>query len=648
MNPDVSPQGDATDPHCLRITAEFVMETKRSDEVSRVSYCRAALLGAAASLTASAALAEPTQVAEIIVSANKVPTAQERVGSSVSIIDSAEIERRQQVQALDLLKRVPGVSISRNGGLGATSTVRLRGSESGMVKVLIDGVEVNDASGANNEFDFNSLLTGDIEKIEVLKGPQSALYGNDAMGGVINVITRRGEGETKIRGTLEAGAYGTFRQQASLTGGTQQVDYALSAANLHTDGFSRTFVGNEKDGTDARSVSGRVGVKASDILRFDLNAGWSWLDTEFDPFGADGASAQEKESWQVRGAGTLSLLDGTFENVLAASYASTDREFDEPTGFYRFSTFDSRRKALDYQGNLRLRDADIATIGLSVDEEEGKTTNTVGTATSTGLDDSVTTKSAFVQYQAAVTSDLTLTLGGRVDDHEQFGTEGTWRATGAYQVPATGTVLRASYGTANKAPTLYQLYDPFYGNQNLMAEDGKGADIGFEQKLLNGRVGFGASLFRNTYTNMIGFSNGYVNVARARTKGVELTFEATPLETVLFQANYTYLDAKDTRTGRDLPRRPQDTLNASIDWTVIEGVDVGAALRYVGKQRDTASATSPILDSYTTVDVTARWAVLDNVSLFGRVENLFDEDYQEVRTYRAPGRSAFGGVTVTF
>lgn len=616
--------------------------------MSQVSYFRAALLGAAASLSASAALAEPTQVAEIIVSANKVPTAQERVGSSVSIIDSAEIERRQQVQAIDLLKRVPGVSISRNGGLGSTSTLRLRGSESGMVKVLIDGVEVNDASGANNEFDFNSLLTGDIEKIEVLKGPQSALYGNDAMAGVINVITRRGEGETKIRGTLEGGAYGTFRQQASLTGGTQQVDYALSAANLHTDGFSRTFVGNEKDGTDARSVSGRVGVKASDILRFDLNAGWSWLDTEFDPFGGDGPSSQEKETWQVRGAGTLSLLDGAFENVLAASYATTDRDFDEPTGFYRFSTFDSRRKALDYQGNLRLRDADIATIGLSVDEEDGKTTNTVGTTTSTGLDDSVTTKSAFVQYQAAITSDLTLTVGGRVDDHEQFGTEGTWRATGAWQVPATGTVLRASYGTANKAPTLYQLYDPFYGNRNLSAEDGKGADIGFDQKLLDGRVGFGASLFRNSYKNMIGFSNGYINVARARTKGVELTFEATPVESLLIQANYTYLDAKDTRTGRDLPRRPQDTLNASIDWTVIEGVDVGAALRYVGKQRDTASATSAILDSYTTVDFTARWAVLDNVSLFGRVENLFDEDYQEVRTYRAPGRSAFGGVTVTF
>lgn len=616
--------------------------------MTAISLSRSALLCAAACLIVPAALAEPMQVAEIIVTANKVPTAQDRVGSTVNVIDAAEIERRQQVQAIDLLKRLPGVSISRNGGLGGTSTLRLRGSESGMVKVLIDGVEVNDASGANNEFDFNSLLTGDIEKIEVLKGPQSALYGNDAMAGVINVITRRGDGETKVRATLEGGAYGTFRQQAALTGERDGVDYALSAGNLSTDGFSRTFVGDEKDGTDARSVTGRLGYQASEALRIDLNAGWSWLDTEFDPFGGDGPSAQEKETWQARAAATLALLDGRFENSLAASYAGTDRDFDEPGGYYRFSTFDSRRKALDYQGNLRLRDADVATIGLSVDEEDGTTTNTVGTATATGLDDDVTTRSAFAQYQAALTPDLTVTLGGRVDDHEQFGTEATWRATGAYQVPATGTILRASYGTANKAPTLYQLYDPFYGNAKLQAEDGKGVDAGIEQSALDGRVTFGASVFRNVYDDMIGFSNGYINIARARTKGVELTFQAQPVEAVLIQANYTWLEAKDRVTGRDLPRRPQDTFNASVDWTVVPGVDVGAALRYAGKQRDTASATSPILDSSTVVDLTGRWAVWGSVSLFGRVENLFDEDYQEVRNYRAPGRSAFGGVTVSY
>lgn len=632
-----------------RITAEFVNDTKRSDEVSRIAFYHAALLGAVASLSASAAFADATALTEIIVTANRIPTEQDRVGSSVSVIDSAEIERRQQVQALDLLKRVPGVQISRTGGLGSTSVVRLRGSEAGAVKVLIDGVEVNDASGTANEFDYNSLLTGDIEKIEVLKGPQSALYGNDAAAGVINIITRHGGGDTAIRGTLEGGAFGTFRQLASVSGGTPELDYVLSAANLSTDGFSRTFAGDEKDGTDAHSVSGRLGYKVSDQLHLDLNGGWSYLDSDFDPFLADGPAAQKKKNWQVRGAGTLSLLDGQLENVLAASYASTDRNFDEPEGFFRFSTFDSRRKALDYQGNLKLRTQDVATFGLAIQEEAAKTTNTFEGTTSTDLDDDVTTKSVFAQYQAALTPDLTVTLGGRVDDHEQFGSEGTWRATGAYRISASGTVLRASYGTANKAPSLFQLYAQFFGNAALRPEDSKGADVGFDQKLLDGRLGFGASLFRNTYKNLIGFgSTGYVNIARARTKGAELTVEVQPVDSLLLQANYTYLDATDRDTGRDLPRRPQDTFNASIDWTTPGGVDLGLALHAVGRQRDNASAGSAVLGGYTTVDLTARWSVLDNVSLFGRVENLFDRDYQEVLTYRSPGRSAYAGLTVSF
>lgn len=594
-----------------------------------------------------AAAQATTEVAELVVTANRIPTEASRVGSSVSIIDAAEIERRQQVQVLDMLKRVPGVSISRNGGFGATSTLRLRGSEAGMVKVLVDGVEVNDAAGANNEFDFNSLLTVDIEKIEVLKGPQSALYGNDAMGGVINIITRSGDGAPRFTALAEAGSYGTFRQQAGVSGRTGNTSFALTGSNFTTDGFSRTFAGSEKDGSDARSVSGKLGVEATELLRFDFSGGWSWLDTEYDPFGADGAAAQEKETWQGRAAADLSLLEGRFTSNLALSLASTKRDFDEPTGWYVASTFDSLRKALDYQGNLHFG-RDTATFGLSVDEEDAKTTNTSAFGLEPGIDDDVTTKSAFIQYQAQLTDDLTLTAGGRVDDHEAFGSKATYRFTGAYVVPESGTILRASYGTAYKAPTLYQLYEPSYGNADLRPEEARGMDAGIEQPLLDGKVTLGASLFRTHYDNLIGFSSAYVNVAKARTEGVELTFEAKPLESLLLSANYTYLDATDRISGRDLPRRPRNTVNASIDWYATDALLLGAALRHVGKQRDTASATSPILDRYTTVDVTARWKLRESVSLFGRVENIADQEYQEVRTYRTPGRSAYGGVSVSF
>ncbi|MDG5496078.1 TonB-dependent receptor [Niveispirillum sp. BGYR6] len=605
------------------------------------------LLAGLATLPAAAQSAPTTELAELVVSANRLPTEASRVGASVDVIDRAEIDRRQQVQALDLLKRLPGVSISRNGGFGATSTVRLRGSESGMVKVLVDGVEVNDAASTGNEFDFNSLLTGDIEKIEVLKGPQSALYGNDAMGGVINIITRQGSGAPRVTALAEAGSYGTFRQQAGISGASNGTSYALNASNLHTDGFSRTFIGPEKDGSDARAVSGKLAVQANEVLRFDVSGGWSWLDSDYDPFGADGAASQEKEMWQGRAAADLSLLDGRFTNNFAASIASTQRDFDEPTGWYMKSTFDSRREALDYQGNLHLG-RDVATFGLSVDSETAKTTNTTAFGLEPGIDDKVTTKSAFLQYQAELLDNLTVTAGGRVDDHDAFGSKATYRLTGAYQVPQSGTILRASYGTAHKAPTLYQLYEPSYGNAKLRPEEAKGMDAGIEQPLLDGKVTLGASLFRNLYDNLIGFTSAYVNVAKARTQGVELTFQARPVESLLLSANYTYLDATDRVTGRDLPRRPHHTVNASIDWNVTDALMLGTALRYTGKQLDTASARSATLDSSTVLDATVRWQAWEQVSLFGRIDNVLDADYQEVLNYRAPGRSAYGGVQVRF
>lgn len=605
------------------------------------------LLAGLATLPAAAQSAPTTEVAELVVSANRLPTEASRVGASVDVIDRAEIDRRQQVQALDLLKRLPGVSISRNGGFGSTSTVRLRGSESGMVKVLVDGVEVNDAASTGNEFDFNSLLTGDIEKIEVLKGPQSALYGNDAMGGVINIITRQGSGAPRITALAEAGSYGTFRQQAGISGASNGTSFALNASNLHTDGFSRTFIGPEKDGSDARAVSGKLAVQANELLRFDLSGGWSWLDSDYDPFAADGAASQKKEMWQGRAAADLSLLDGRFTNNFAVSAASTQRDFDEPTGWYTASTFDSRREALDYQGNLHLG-RDIATFGLSVDSETAKTTNTTAFGLEPGIDDKVTTKSAFLQYQAELLDNLTVTAGGRVDDHDAFGSKATYRLTSAYQVPASGTILRASYGTAYKAPTLYQLYAPLYGSASLRPEESKGLDAGIEQPLLDGKVTLGASLFRNFYDNLIGFTTAYVNVAKARTQGVELSAQIRPLESLRLSANYTFLDATDRISGDDLPRRPRNSANASIDWDATQQLTLGAALHYTSKQHDNAFDSTAILDGSTVVDATMRWQGWENVSLFGRVENLFDANYQEVLNYRAPGRSAYGGVQVRF
>lgn len=588
-------------------------------------------------------------IEEIVITATRVPTRLDRVGSSISVITAEEIERSQQPQAIDVLRRVPGVSISRSGGVGSTSLLRLRGSEPGMVKVLIDGVEMNDASSANREFDFNALLTDDIERIEVLRGPQSALYGNDAMAGVINIITRRGQGPLTVRGLIEGGAYDTFRQNLSVSGASGGVEYALSGSNYETDGFSRIAAGDEDDGSTARSVQGRLGFRPNEQVRIDLSGGWSWLDTDFDPGAtSDGPAFQEKETLHGRAAGMLTGLDGRLETTMAVGASRTERDFDEPLGFYRFSTFDSDQLGVDLLSNLRLRTADVATLGVAWDREKAETTNTSAGVTAPGVSADVETWAVFGQYLAAVTEELTVTLGLRHDDHAQFGGETTWRTTAAYALDQTGTVFRASYGTARRAPSLYQLFDPSFGNAELEAEESWGADAGVEQSLLDGKVTAGVTVFRNRYDDLIAFTNGYVNVAEARSQGIEASLSARPASWLELSANYTWLDTKNLDTGRELPRRPRNMVNLAADIALTEAASLGADLRYVSSQLDRATATSPRLDGYTVVNLLGRWRVADGISLFGRIENLFDEEYEEVLNYNTPGRSAYGGVRVEF
>lgn len=589
-------------------------------------------------------------VDEIVVTATRTPTRIDRVGSSISVVTAADIARSQQSQVLDVLKRVPGISISRNGGVGATSNVRIRGSETSMVKVLVDGVEMNDSSSASRDFDFNALLSDDIERIEVLRGPQSALYGNDAMAGVINIITRRGDGPLTVRGLVEAGAYDTFRQNLSLSGRSGDIDYSLSGSNYKTDGFSRVGAGDEKDGSEMRSVRGRLGWRASEALRFDLSAGWDWLDTDFDPStSSDGPAFQEKETLFGHAGAFFTALDGRLETTLSVGASRTDRDFDEPKGWYRYSTFDSDQLSVDLMSSLKLRRADVATVGLAWDREKAETTTTSSRGVTTpGVDADVETWGVFGQYLAALTEELSVTLGARHDHNDQFGGDTTWRATAAYALSPVGTTLRASYGTARRAPSLYQLFDPTYGNRRLETEKSWGADAGVEQTLFDGKVTAGVSVFRNSYRNLIAFTSSYVNIGRARTQGVETTLAVQPVSWLSLDANYTLLDTENRDNGRDLPRRPRHSFNLGADVTVTDAVTLGADLRHVTSQLDRASATSPRVDGYTVVNLLGRWELTDSLSLFGRVENLFDEDYQEVLNYNTPGRSAYIGIQAAF
>lgn len=586
----------------------------------------------------------PTLLEPVNVTAQRLPSRAAETGSAITVVTPTEIEKRGAVEVLDLLKRTPGVSIARNGGFGATAGLRIRGSETGQVLVLIDGVRVNDAADASAAYDFSGLTADGVERIEVLRGPQSALYGNDAMGGVVNIITKRGRGPAKITALAEAGSYQTFRQQAGIAGAQDGFDYALTAAHTQTKGFSRIYAGPEKDGAEQISLTGRGGYRFNEQFRLGLSGGYQHLDADFDPSATrDGPASATTKKLFGRVDGTLLLLDGQLENILSLTGSDTDRDYDEPLGFYRTSRYEGQTYGAEYQGNLTLFDRDVLTAGLSARTDKAQTT----TNDSRGPRFSQDTNGLFGQYKWAATEALTVTLGGRYDDVEGFGGKGTYRATAAYRIASTGTVLRASYGSGAKAPTLFQRFDPLYGNRSLQLETSKGFDAGIEQAI-GTALTVSAGVFHTRYRNLIQYQGlGYTNIGRATMRGVEVGLTWAPLTDLSLAANYTYLEAEDSKTDQRLPRRPKHTVNLTADYALTEAWQIGGAMRFVTEQNDNSFSSDKIPPGLV-VDARTAYQITPWAQLYLRAENLFDADGRETARYRAPGRSVYAGVKAEF
>ncbi|MGQ9371974.1 TonB-dependent receptor plug domain-containing protein [Azospirillum sp. ST 5-10] len=592
-------------------------------------------------------VAEPVVVPDVVVSATRLATAPDKVGSSVTVISGESIEEGGKPELFDALQGVPGVSLSRNGGMGATSTVRLRGAESAQTQVLIDGVLVNDPANANGEFDFDALAVTGIDRIEVLRGPQSALYGNDAMGGVISVVTKRGRGPLKVSGLAEAGSHNTWRLSAGASGGTERFGYAVNATSLGTDGFSAFPGGDEADGARNRALTAKVGADLTDTWTVDVAAGIFDLRSDYDETSRDAPYVKEKTLRYGKIDNTVFLLDGRLENVFTLSGTSTDRSFDEPGGYIPHSNYSGSRWTAEYRANYQVDDTDVLTVGALHEVESARIVNEDGGVRTVGVDDSVDTNAVYGQYLLGLWDDLSLTFGVRHDRNEEFGPKTTVRTAAAYAIDGTGTTLRASIGTAGKAPTLFQLYDPTYGNPGLSPESSVGADAGVEQTFLGKRATVSATVFWNRFSDLIAFDDTYQNIEDARTWGVESAAALKVSDALRLTASYTFLRAENLSTGRELPRRPHHQASLGAVWQVTDAARVGGTLRFVGEQLD-STYTNIRNDAYTVVDLQASYAVTPAVSAFGRIENLFDADYQEVARYNSSGRAFYAGIKASF
>jgi vitamin B12 transporter len=607
---------------------------------------------------------------KIVVSATLEETTTDKIGNSVTVVTAEEIERMQARTVLDVLSLVPGLQIIQNGGLGGTASVFIRGAKSEHTLLMIDGVEMNDVISPGRSYNFADLTTDNIERIEIIRGPQSILYGSDAIGGVINIITRKADGDFKGYGYVEGGSYGTYRGQASVTGGNDGVNFAAAGSYIKNDGFSAAdeeLEGNsEEDGYRNTSFSARLGLKPTDKSGIDFTM--RYIDASADIDGGGGAfnddpnSTVDTKQLTLRGQGKALVLDNKLELITGLAYSSTERITEN--GVDAVNPFSSSNAT--YNGDLMKFDGRATfhanenirmTAGFETEEETGfseyRSEGAWGPYVDIFDEQAVRTNSFFGLLSSSFDT-LTATAGVRYDDHDLFGDKTTYRLTIAYTIPTSHTIIRGSFGTGFKAPSLYQLYSS-YGSESLEPEESTGWDVGIEQPFANAQIRVGANWFYTDFENMIDFDSltfTYANIAEAKSQGFEVFAKARVIEGVEVEANYTYTDAEEETTEEKLLRRAKHRANAQLNFIPMEGVNLNINGLYVGTREDQVYVgwlpERIELESFFLINVAGSVKVMDQLTVFGRIHNLFDEEYEWVSGYATAGLSGYFGAKVAF
>lgn len=624
------------------------------------------------------------QLPDIVVTAGRAPEPIGSTGSAISVISGETLTTSNPASLTDALRSVPGLMVTQAGGPAGTTGVMLRGANTGQTLVLIDGIRVNDPSGAAGDFNFALVAPGTVDRVEVLRGPQSALYGSDAMGGVINIITKKGSGPAQYSIRTEGGSYGTASTTASMSGSSGPWTYAMTGSGQHTNGFSSygyripsieaKYPNLEKDGMDRIGGSARVGYDAGEGFRFDAGVMSTFTRGAYDAsFGAtpDTPSNSNQLQQQIWAKATVDSLGGMLTQSITTFATQVDRTFNDyssyginvlPANSYATSTdFRGNSFGAEYQGDLKMGAAGSLIYGARTQhdtaESFGATILPVPTPRLQTLSATKDTNSVFALWKLPIGERLSVTMGGRVDDVVDVATFATWRTTAAYNISETGTKLRASAGTGAKAPTLYQLYEPNYGNSGLKPEESFGYDAGIDQSLFNGRVTLSLTGFYNKFSNLIDFTfdptptqpfGHYINVARAETSGLEVGADVDVMPGKLrLKTAYTWLQAKDLSTGLTLARRPEHLARIALAITPTDRWLIEPRILMVSKRFSSNGELNP-LAAYTRVDLYTEYKIDNNWKVFARGENIFNERYQEVLNYGTTGPAIYGGFHATW
>ena len=603
-----------------------------------------------------------TTLQPVVITATRSATPLNEIASSITVITADDIAQQNKSDVASLLREVPGVTVANSGGFGQTTRVFMRGTNSNHVLVMMDGVRLNDPSDPGDAFDFSNLNTDNIEQIEVLRGAQSTLYGSEAIGGVINIITKTGKGKPSLTGFAEYGRYNSTREGVGSSGEIGRTSYSFTATDNHTNGISaldKQFGGTEKDGNGTYTFAGNVASKLTENFTAKINARYSRVNTDFDSPGSfirpsdDPLPENDSRQFNGRVAGELKLYGGQWVQELGVSTLNLNRS--QITEYFDSSFNDlfgrqqeiGSRQTVDWIHHLKVAQDNMLTFGGEIYSDHFKTLSLA--------EQNNDNRAVFADDQFTIDKNFFMNVAAREDFNESYGAQFTWKLAPGYHITQTGTTLKMTYGTAFKAPSLSQLYDPSFGNPALNPEKSKGWDAGFEQALLKDKLVFGATAFRNDIQQLIGNANtppfAAINTGKARTEGVESTATFKPIKTWSLTASHTYTLSENRSGDSELLRRPRHMVNVGTTYNYSDAGDVGLNARYSGSRRDidfNIPFGSVYVKSYTALDLSTNYKINPNLSLYGRVDNVLNKHYEEVFGYGEPGLTAFVGAKVGF
>ena len=567
-------------------------------------------------------------------------------GQAISVLDMADLEAVQGPDITRALQRLPGVTLTRNGGLGSFTGLSVRGSASQRVLVLVDGVRMNDVAGPSGGFDFGSVVSGGIERVELLRGPGSLIWGSDALGGVVHLATRIADG---VEASGEAGGAGQFSGALGLGGQLDRGEVGINASYVTREGTSAAASGSEDDGFEQLALSARAEAGVFDWLSVFASARYAAGTSEIDGFPdpdytlADTAERQDMRQLSAR-AGAEYQNDDTLV-TLSLGHGDTRRELvDEAFSPESYYTTLGRSTQAELRARLGLSDA-LALIGGGDWEWSNFSDGYTAARTDIG------SGHAMLSYAA---DQVGLSAGLRLDHHRTFGSALTFAANG-FAAVSEQLRVRAAYGEGFKAPSLYQLHSD-YGNLALDPENSRSFEIGVDWAA--GPLELRTAAFRNDSRNLIDFIacpplgtgicanrpyGTYDNVGRARSQGVEVEGTAQLADDLQAGMAYAFTTSTNRDTGLRLARRPRHAGTFTLDWQAVEPLTLGADLRVVSASFDD-NANTVRLGGHAVLDLRASWAASDHFELFGRIENAWDEHYQTAAGYATQGRAAYVGV----